>query len=183
MDTLGIKGIITVHETPDWTDAEFAERWARMSAGEKRSRQIPLDDGRMSAENLITNAGINLILLNLSFANPGQLQPVTQILSVGNATISGVTRADTAVAGDGFTTGARKAPATVAVSGFITTIATNFGSGDAVGTLTNVGFYGWSGSANATTTTGSGKLMTHALFGFTKGASAIAVNYVFILSN
>lgn len=183
MDNIGIKGIITVHEIPDWCDEEFAARWAAMSDEEKRARQVQLADGRWQAENLITNAGISLILTNLSLAGPGGLNAVTQILSVGNGSLSGVTRADTSVVGDGFGTNSRKVPSTAAVTGFQATITTNFASGDANGNWSNCGFYGWSGSANATTTTGTGKLMTHALFSFVKGASAIAVAYTFLLSN
>lgn len=183
MDTIGIKGIITVHEIPEWCNEEFAARWGAMSEDEKRHRQLRLADGRWQAENLITNTGINLILKNLSYSGQSQLQPVTQILSMGNGALSGVTRTDTSVAGDGFGTNSRKAPSSFGVTGFVTTITTNLASGDANGTWTNVGFYGWSGSANATTTTGSGSLMTHALFPFVKGASAVAVAYTFTLSN
>lgn len=183
MDTIGIRGIITVHEIPDWCDEEFAVRWAAMSEDEKRARQVRLADGRWQAENLITNAGIALILKNLSVAGQGGMNPVTQILSVGNGAITGVTRSDTSVAGDGFTTGARKAPSSFAVTGFTTTITTNFASGDAVGTITNLGWYGWSGTANASTTTASGALMSHALFSYVKGSSAVAVAYTFTLSN
>lgn len=185
MDILGIKGIITAHEIPDWTDEEFAERWARMSEGEKRSRLIPLADGRMQAENLITNAGIALLLNNVSVPGQGNMQPFAQILSVGNGSISGVTRADTSVAGDGFGTNSRKAPASFTITGFTTAIVTNFASGDANGTWTNIGLYGFkvSGAQNASTSIGTGALMTHALFNFPKGASAIAVQYLFLLSN
>lgn len=183
MDTIGIRGIITVHEIPDWCDEEFAIRWAAMTEDEKRARQVQLADGRWQAENLITNTGIALILKNLSVAGQGSMNPVTQILSVGNGALTGVTRSDTGVIGDGFGTNARKAPSSFAVTGFSTTITTNYASGDANGTWTNVGFYGWSGSANATTTTGSGALQTHALFSYVKGASAVAVAYSFTLSN
>lgn len=185
MDTLGIKGIITVHEIPDWCDEEFAVRWARMSEGEKRSRQVRLADGRWQAENLITNVGITQLLNNMSVSGQGNMQAFAQILSVGNGTLTGVTRSDTSVAGDGFTTGARKVPASFAITGFSTTITTNFASGDAAGTWTNIGLYGLavSGAQNATTASGTGQLNTHALFSFVKGSSAYAVAYTFTLSN
>lgn len=199
MDTLGIHGIITIHEIPGWwTDADFRYYWcpvtdntghilipSRMSEGEKRSRIVPLADGRMSAENLITNVGITQILNNLSVAGQGNMQAFAQILSVGNGAISGVTRADSSVAGDGFGTNARKVPASFSINGFTTTITTNYASGDAAGTWTNIGLYGFkpSGAQNATTSSGTGQLNTHALFSFVKGAVAYAVNYVFLLSN
>jgi len=198
MDTIGIKGIIRIHAIPEWDDDEFRYWWcpptdrhgrvtgtARISAGEKRSRQVPLADGRMQAENLITSNGLALILNNLSVTGQGSMQCMAQILSVGNSVITGVTRGDTSVAGDGFTTGARKVPASFAITGFSTSITTNFGSADAVGTWTNIGLYGFnpSGSQNASTTAGTGQLITHALFSFVKGSSSYAVNYMFLLSN
>lgn len=193
-EKIGYKGIISLHEIPNWTDEELAYWWtpetalidglwqivrpARMSEGEKRSRLV-----MPPFENLITNTGITLLLTNNSVAGQGSMNPFAQILSVGNGTITGVTRGDTSVAGDGFTTGARKAPASYSIVGFSTTIVFNFASTDAVGTWTNTGLYGWSGSANASTTSGTGSLMTHALFSYTKNSTAIAVNYAFLLSN
>lgn len=192
MEAIAIHGMITLHEIPDWTDEEFRYWWcpetdrlgnilqpSRISEGEKRSRIVA------EAENLITNAGLALILNNLSVSGQGNMQPLTQILSVGNGTIAGVARTDTAVAGDAFGTNARKASASFSTTGFSTTIVTNYASGDAVGTWTNIGWYGFkvSGSQNATTSAGTGALATHALFNFVKGAAAYAVNYVFTLSN
>lgn len=185
MDTIGIKGIITIHEIPDWSDEELAERWARMSAGEKRSRQVPLNDGRMQAENLITNVGITQLLNNISVAGQGNMQAFAQVLAVGNGTITGVMRTDTGVNGAAWTSGTRKIPASFSITGFSTTIVTNFASGDAVGTWTSIGLYGYNPTTgqNAQTATITGQLNTHALFAFTKGSSAYAVNYIFLLSN
>lgn len=193
MDTIGIHGIITLHEIPsEWSDEDFKYWWcpvttpdgeivvpARISDEAKAQRIVK------RAENLITNAGIALILTNLSVAGQGGMNPVTQILSVGNGAISGVTRADTAVAGDAFGTNARKAPSSFSRVGFQTTIVTNYATTDANGTWTNIGWYGFNtgSSQAATTTAGTGSLMTHALFSFTKGAVAYAVNYTFNLSN
>lgn len=188
------RGILTVHKIPDeWTDADFKHWWcpvtapngqilqpARLSDAIKREWQVPLDDGRMQAENLITNAGINQLLTNIGVQAQASMQPFSQILSVGNGAITGVTRADTAVAGDGFTTGARKAPASHANTGFSVMVTTNFGSGDAVGTLSNAGLYG---GGSATTTTGTGTLYTHCLFSFSKGATSYAINYCFVFQN
>jgi hypothetical protein len=193
MEILNIRGIITLHKIPDeWSDEDFRYWWcpetdkvghivreARISDESKAQRIV------LRAENLLTNAGITALLHNTSVANQGEQEPITQILSVGNGTITGVTRADTAVAGDGFTTGARKAPASQSQSGFLSTIITNWGTGDAVGSLTNIGFYGYNTNTSqaATTTAGTGALMTHALFNFVKGSTAYAVQYVFLLSN
>ncbi len=191
---IGIHGLITIHEYPaEWTDEEFKYWWcpetdatgqitrpARMSDAWKRQRIVV-----PPFENLITNAGIALLLSNMSVAGQGSMNPFFQILSVGNGATTGVTRADTGVNGDGFTTGARKAPASFSVTGFQTTVVTNYGSTDAVGTLTNVGIYGFktSGSQAATTTTGTGQLMSHALFSYVKGSSAIAIDYILQIAN
>lgn len=178
-EPINYRGIITLHEIPEWSDTEFAHAWARMSAGEKRSRMVG------ETENLLTNTGLTLLLTNMSVTGQGSMNPFAQILSVGNGAVSTIARTDTAVAGDGFATGARKAPASFSVSGFQTTIAFNFASGDAVGTWTNLGIYGFktSGAQAATTSTGTGALMTHAFITYGKASSAIAVNYVFIYAN
>jgi hypothetical protein len=194
MESIGIHGIITLHKIPsEWSDEDFTYWWcpvtapngdilvpARISDETKRSWLVPLDDGKLEAENLITNAGISQLLTNLGVQTQASMQPLTQILSVGNGVVSGVTRADTAVQGDAFGTNARKAPASHANTGFSVTVTTSYASGDAAGTWTNIGFYG---GGSATTTAATGTLETHALFSFTKGAVAYAVNYVFLLSN
>lgn len=176
---LGIRGIITLHEIPDWCDAEFACQWARMSAGEKRSRIVA------ETENLITNTGLTLLLTNMSVSGQGSMNPFAQIVSVGNGSVSTIARTDTSVSGDGFVASARKAPASFSVSAFQTTITFNYASGDAQAFWTNLGIYGYktASSQAATTTAGTGALMTHAFINFNKGASAIAVAYTFVLSN
>lgn len=193
MDAIGIHGIITLHEIPnEWSEEEFKYWWCPLTTPEGQILQPARisDEAKAQkivkrAENLITNAGIALILTNLSVANQVQQFPVTQILSVGNGAINGVTRADTSVAGDAFGTNARKAPSSFSKVGFQTTIVTSYAAADAVGQLTNIGFYGYNtgSSQNATTTAGTGALMTHALFNFNKGSQAYAVNYTFVLSN
>lgn len=193
------EGIINIYEiSENWAQdkAEFDYYWlpetrvingihrivrpARVSDGEKHERSMLKEP----VHNLITTTGISLLLTNMAVASLSN-QPFSQILSVGNGAITGVTRADTAVAGDGFTTGARKAPTSLSHVGFLITLLINFGTGDAVGTLTNVGMYGYNvlGSQNATTTAGTGSLMTHALFPFVKGATAYSVSYAFLMTN
>lgn len=187
-------GIITIHKIPDeWTDEDFKRYWcpltapngqilqpARISDEVKRAWMVPLSNGELYAKNLITNNGISQLLTNHGVQAQASMQPFSQILSMGNGAITGVTRADTSVAGDGFATGARKAPASHANTGFSVTVTTNFLSTDAVGTITNLGFYG---GGSATTTTGTGTLLSHALFNFVKGSTAYALNYAFLYSN
>lgn len=196
-EPLGIHGRMRLIALPeDWTDAELRYwlepetelgedglyhlvRQPRMSEEERQRRTI------LTAKNLITNAGMTQILTNQSVPGQGNMLAYAQIFGVGNGAISGVTRTDTTIAGDGFASGSRKVPASYSVIGFTTTITTNFASGDAVGTWTNAALVGFkvSGAQNATTTSGTGALMSHVLFNFVKGASAIAVAYSFSLSN
>lgn len=187
-------GIITLHKIPnEWTDEDFAYWWcpvtapngqvvqpARISDETKRAWLTPLADGRLYAENLITNNGISQLLTNHGVQAQASMQPFSQIFAVGNGAISGVTRADTTLPGDGFATNSRKAPASHTNTGFSVTITTNFASGDAVGIWTSVAFFG---GGSATTTTATGTMESHALFSFNKGSTAYAVNYVFLYQN
>lgn len=196
-DTIGIEGVMRFYQLPtDWTDEELRYWWepetelgkdglyhiirsSRMGPEEKERRRI------LTASNLLTNSGITQLLNNIAVTGQGSMQAFFQILSLGNGAITGVARTDTAVAGDAFTTGARKVPASFTSVGFATTVTTNLGSGDAVGTLTNGGIYGFnpSGGTNATTTIGTGLLLSHILFSYTKGASPIAITYTLTISN
>lgn len=180
MDTIGIHGIITIHAIPDWTDEELAYWWPRMSDEAKAQRQV-----LPPVHNLMTNAGISLFLANNSKSGAGNMYPFAQILSVGNGAFTGAGRELTAVSGDGFSSGSRKASASDSQVGFQSTIIFNFASGDAVGTWSNAGLYSFkrSTSQNATTTTGTGELATIAAYPFVKGSTAYAVQYVLTLSN
>jgi hypothetical protein len=187
-ERFGVHGIITLHKIPDeWTDADFKYWYCPVTA----PNGVILQPARISdetkrlwlahepVENIITNSGISYLLTNSAVQSTGSMIVFAQILAIGNGTISGVTRADTTVPGDGFATNSRKAPASHANTGFSTTITTSFASGDAVGTWTNIALVG----NGATTTSGTGNLCTHALFSFVKGSAAYAVNYVLLLSN
>lgn len=191
----GIDGILRLYKIPEeWaTNKELFDAWwlpetevgldgfiriardARISDEAKAQRLV-----MEPVHNLITNSGINRILVNQSATAQSGMQPFSQILSVGNGAITGVTRSDTSVIGDGFASGARKAPTSNYQVGFLTTIITNFASGDAVSTWSNVGWYG---GGSATTTTGTGVLYSHALFAFVKGSVAYSLNYSFLLGN
>ncbi len=195
----GIDGIIKLYEIPE----EFAlnkdlfDAWwlpkteigsdglyhivepARISDEAKAQRLV-----KEPVHNLITNAGITRYLNNNATSAQSGCQPITQILSVGNGTISGVTRTDTSVAGDGFATGARRDPTSGgshSIVGFQLTVIVPYSTSQGNGTWTNIGWYG---DGTATTTTGTGTLYTHALFPFVKGSgSAYSINYVFLMSN
>jgi hypothetical protein len=193
-EKIPVRGILSLYKIPaHWTDEEFRYWWcpvvdqfghvlqeARISDEAKQQRLVKVPD-----ENMLTNAGITLWLSNNSVSGQGNMYPFSQIFSVGNGTFTGATRTATSVSGDGFASGSRKAPVSNSQVGFQSTIVFNFASGDAVGSWTNAGLYGFNtgNSTNATTSSGTGALMTIAPFVFTKGASAYAVNYVFLLSN
>ncbi len=196
MDNIDIHGIITIHKIPNWIDEELAYWWmpemawingeqkvvrpARMSDEAKAQRMV-----KEPVHNMLTNTGVTLFLTNNSVSGQGNMNPFCQILSVGNGSFAGPIRTATSVAGDGFGTNSRKAPASNATVGFQSTIVFNFAAGDAVANWTNLGIYGYNtgGSQAATTTTGTGALMTIASFPFAKDSNAYAVNYVFLLSN
>lgn len=194
-DPDGIDGILSLYEIPN----EFAENKELFDAWWLPKTEVGADGlyhivepARISDEakaqmlvmepvhNLITNAGISRILNNQSALTQGAMQPFSQILATGNGTCTGVLRTDTTVPGDGFASGSRKAPTSFAVNGFLTTLVTNFASGDAVGTWTSVGLFG---GGSATTTAATGVCYTHALFPLVKGATSYSVNYVFLMGN
>lgn len=195
-ESLGIKGHLAIIELPhDMSDEELAD-WlnpvtelgedglyhvikpAKISE-EERARRTALE-----AENLLTNAGIAQFLNNLMAPGQGLLQPFSQIFAVGNGAIAGVTRSDTAVAGDGFTTGTRKVPTGTGLVGLTTTLSMSYASGDAQGSWTNAGLFGFNVNTlqQASTTANTGQLNTHVLFNYVKGAVAIAVSYVISFS-
>lgn len=193
MEDFPLHGIAKLYEIPEeWAqNKELFDAWwlPETEQGPDGLYRI-VRDARISDEakaqrlalppvhNLITNAGITRILTDISLTSA--LVAFYQITSVGNGAISGVTRGDTAVAGDTFVASARKAPVSFSVVGFQTTVITNFASGDAQGTWTNLGIYG---GGSATTSAGTGVLYTHALYTFTKGAVAYALNYAFSMVN
>lgn len=190
----GIDGIITVRAWPDFLnhedtgDPEYSKWRASLTPLEWDRYLVPLKvNGREQdyAHNLLTNDGINTVLQNMTHATQANLAPFTEVFSIGNGAIAAVARTDTAVAGDGFTTGARHVPNPIIYSGNQSDTPCALASTDAVGTWTNIGIYGWkySNSTDATTTAGTGSLKTHSLFSYVKGASAVTVDYLFVLNN
>ena len=190
-----MEGIVSAYKIPDEfanDKALFDYWWLPETRWDDYKGFVVTREARISDEakaqrlavppkhNLITTAGITQMLNNQAVANQSQQQPISQILSIGNGPIKGVTRADTAVAGDNWIFGGRKPPNSLSHVGFLITVFTNLGTGDAVGTWTNIGFYG---GGSATTTTGSGVLMSHVLFPLGKGSVAYTVAYSWLMSN
>lgn len=198
----GIEGIIRLRRVPnDVTPADFADWWPRVSEREKAARYAepfyaPTYDrhGDYTGEweetdetrNLLTNQGIQSVLQLFCYSNQTQLEPYQQIMSLGNGALTGVQRTDTAVAGDNFASGSRKVPTSYGIIGFQGTHSTLYGTGDANGTLTNGGWYGYNFQSNtdATTSGGTGWLNTHFMFSYVKTSSiSFVLDYINVLSN
>lgn len=201
-----IEGIVKIREIPsDCSEADFQAWWPRLTEKERNRRNAGIGVPRMrfnlwtrrmewtgeyrqeeEAHNLITNLGITALLQLIDFGLTAQLHPYQQIMSVGNVPLSGVTRADTAVPGDAFVASARKVPTAHSEVGFQGTHSTLYGATDAVATWYSAGWYGYNFamSQDATTTGGTGALMTHVMLLFVKpNTTAYTLDYVNILAN
>lgn len=193
-----MQGKLILYELPeDWSEEEFDELWRPKMERDEQGRAHLLRSARLSdeqkarwavleAENMIMNRGMTQILNNLSVPGVGQMQPFGQVLSLGNGAITGITRTDTGVSGDGFGTNSRKTlPASSLISFHLVIVSVSYAGGDANGTLTNGGLYGVNASTGqqATTSAGTGQLNTHVMLNYPKGGNAIAIDYVFIIKN
>jgi len=170
------EGIIRIRQIPAmWTEAEYRYWWlpetdrgriirpARMSEREKEQYQIG------EFRNAILNNGRTQILTFIG-SSSGTTAPFCQYFAVGTGAISSVNPTDTTLANEVF----RKAPASFAVNGTQVDINVQFGSTEAEYTYTNCGIWG----VSATSTLGSGVLMTKAMCSFSKGAFGISVDYL-----
>ena len=119
--------------------------------------------------NQITNTGRTQVLTYIG-SSSGYTTQWAQYLAIGTGSISATSPTDTSLANEVF----RKAQTSFAVTGTVVDINFQLGTTDAEVTMTNVGMYG----AGATATLGSGSLLTHALFSYTKGAYAITIDYL-----
>ncbi len=166
---LKFSGCLRVRELPaDCSEADFAAWWPRLSQKERDRYTV------CEAHNILTNYGRNQALAY--FGTPNTLGAFAQILSIGTGAIAGVNATDTAVVTDTFF---RKVPNVYAIIGTQVDISVYIGTTDAVGTWTNAGIYG---GGSATTTYGSGLLMTHVLFAYAHGATNNTIDYLITLS-
>lgn len=170
------EGIIRVHRLPFDNDEEYEYWWlpktngrgkilrpARMGQREK-ARYLEVE-----GHNQIMNAGRSAVLSYIGSAS-GSTTQWSQYLAIGNGAITAVSPTDTNLANEVF----RKTPSSFSVVGTQVDITTQLGSTDAQTSITNVGLFG----GGASSTLGSGTLMTHALFSYTKGAYAVNVDYI-----
>lgn len=147
-------GIVKVRELPrDCTLEDFLEWWPKLTEHEKE---------RWTAyehHNTLTTAGRNQILTYIASQTPTTLG-FGQYFSVGTFPINTVSPGDNSVSGELY----RAVPNTATITGTQLDLATYFGPSQANGLLTNAGLYG----INATSTLGSGTLMTHTLYNYNK---------------
>lgn len=177
---LKVQGIMRFRRIPDdWSEATYRYWWlpewnedhtkiirpARMRAKEKERYTVE------EFHNILTTQGRTYILTYMSSSTPNT-PAWAQYFAVGTFPLTAVSPGDTDVQTEIF----RAAPNTVTITGTQLDLATLIGGASAVGILTNAGIYG----VAATSTTGSGTLMTHALlnsFNKTNGP-AYTVDYL-----
>ena len=172
------EGIIRVRRIPDeWTEEDYRYWWlpetdghgkilrpARISEQEKE-REYQTDE----FTNLITTNGRTNVLTYIG-SSTGSTTQWSQYFAVGTGAITAVSASDTSLSNEVF----RKSQASFSVNGTLVDVNFQFGTTDAEFAYTNAGIFGNAASG----TLGSGTLMTHALFSYTKGAYAISIDYV-----
>lgn len=172
-----LEGRIQVYRLPDgMSEQDYKALWLPETDGKGKI----LRPARLSAqerahyldyetENDIMQAG-RAAALSYIGSSTGSTTQWAQYFAVGTGAISGITPQDTSLANEVF----RKAQTSFAVNGTTVDINFQFGTTDAQTTYTNAGLWG----NGASGTLGSGTLYTHALFAYSKGAYAIAIDYL-----
>lgn len=171
-DKLLYIGRILVRELPqDWSEEQFKREWARKSERQRDKYTV------YEAKNLITTNGRSQILTYIgSTAGAGAgIAGFAQYFAVGTFPVIQVTPNDTTVN----TELTRLVPTTTTISGNTIDISTFFSASTGNGNWTNCGIFG----VNATGTSGSGTLMTHALFSYAKtSAQAVTADYLITIN-
>lgn len=153
-EMLHFTGLVKVRELPrDCAFADFMAWWPRLTERE-RERWTAYEH-----RNVLTSSGRTQLL---TYASSGLATTLgfAQEFSVGTSPIISVSAGDTSVQGELY----RSAPTTTTITGNQVDISTYFGPSQANGNYTNAGLYG----VNATSTLGTGTLMTHTLYTYTK---------------
>jgi len=154
-DNMLFVGRIRTRCLPPITKEEFLAWWPKLSERERDQYTV------YETKNLITTAGRAQLLTYIGAAAlSAPVVPFAMYFAVGTFPINTVNPGDTAVNGELF----RAVPTTSTVTGNTVDISTFFSTSDANGTYTNCGIFG----NNATSTPGSGTLVTHALYSYTK---------------
>lgn len=168
MEQIFWQGIVKVRELPAGLSfEEYLAWWPRLTERD-RERYTAAEH-----HNILTLNGFQQLLTYVSSGNATTLG-FSQYFSVGTFPITTVQAGDTSVQGELF----RAAPTSSTITGNQLTLSTYFGASQANGNYTNAGLYG----VNATATLGSGTLMTHTLYTYTKSnGTAISNDYIIIL--
>jgi hypothetical protein len=178
-DSMHINGLIRARALP----FETREEWSYWWLGEFDERGRMIRAPRMSerekdrytvaeAPNILVSSGITQVL-NYVGASSGNSTAFAQYFAVGNIAINQLNSNDTSVAGEYF----RAAPSLSTISGSQIDISAFVGSTQGVGSITNAGLFG----NGATSTIGSGTLMTHSFFSHNK-ANGVAETFDYLLS-
>lgn len=148
------EGLVRVRELPrDCELQDFMEWWPRLTQRERERYTV------YEHKNLLTTAGRNQLLTYISNSG-GTTLAFAQYFSVGTFPITSVSPGDSSVQTEIF----RAVPNSAVITGTQVDISTFFGASQANGNYTNAGLYG----LNATSTLGSGTLMTHTLYSYSK---------------
>jgi len=154
VDSLHFLGEIRIRELPPQLDKATWESWWKGLTQQEKDRYTVA-----VVKNLITTNGRNQILTFIGSASTGT-GAFSQYFAIGTFPINRVQPGDTAVNSEIF----RAVPSSATISGNTVDISTFLGTAQGNGILTNCGIFG----VNATSSTGSGTLMTHALLSYTK---------------
>lgn len=175
-ERLHLAGLIRARAVPFDSEEEWRYWWlpeivngkivrpARMSEREKEKYTVA------QAHNILTSNGISAILGYIGSAS-GSTEQFAQYFAIGDIAINSVSAGDTSLAGEIF----RAAPSLSNITGVQIDLSTFIGSTQANANWTNVGLFG----NGATGTIGSGTLMTHSLFTYTKvSGTPVTVDYL-----
>ena len=164
-EALHIAGLIRARAVPFDSEEEWRYWWlpeikdgkivrpARMSEQEKDRYTVA------EAHNILTSNGIGAVLGYIG-SSSGSTEQFAEQIAIGDIAINSVSAGDTSLAGEIF----RAAPSLSNITGVQIDLSTFIGSTQAAGNWTNVGLFG----NGATSSSGSGTLMTHSLFTYTK---------------
>jgi hypothetical protein len=167
-ENIKVVGIVKVRELPAGCSREdFMEWWPRLTEKERERHTV------YEHKNILTTVGRNQ-LLNFIASNNAVIGAFAQFFSVGTLPITSVSPGDTQVQTEIF----RAVPTLITLTGQQVNISTYFGPSQANGNYSNGGLYG----INATSTLGTGTLMTHALYVYSKqNGQAITNDYLNIV--
>jgi hypothetical protein len=162
-------GEIRFYELPgdtNWTEENYRKYWPGLFA-DKHKRENML---AMETHNLLTTVGRAQILSYIG-STSGSSVGFAQYFSLGTGLANTLSPGDTTIATELF----RVVPTTTTTTGNTIDIQSLIGSAQAVGVLSNAGLWG----NGATTTLGTGSLLTHALInGFNKvNGAAYSADY------